>query len=296
MNCRTILNTTLKCCIQIACIIFVVCQAYQCVKKYADWPQRTHASLQKALNYPYPDITICPIQGSDADIYGQIKEVDIYGFNEFHSNKTYTNNTEFWLEKDTFYNGRCLIFKIPKNSEILHFWFDLGKVEVFFTSPGDFLVNHDKISMVISNNRSNKVNVHYEVFDILNTEEQPCQAGNIRDECINDFVTAKKAPEIVDSKILEKACPESCIQVRTSFGSQSVEDTGQDGSDVPNQLVLHFQNTIKVSKSYWAYTGLSLLAEVGGYVGLFLGVSLNQITHIFEKILMYRRNQKVEIQ
>ena len=139
MNCRTILNIALKYCIQITCFIFVAFQAYQCVKKYADWPQGTHASLQKASKYPYPDITICPIQGNEDNIYDLIKEAYIYEFNEYEFNKTYTNNTEFWLEKDSFHNGRCLTFQVPKNREIsiLHFLFDSGDVEVFFTSPND---------------------------------------------------------------------------------------------------------------------------------------------------------------
>ena len=38
---------------------------------------------------------------------------------------------------------------------------------------------------------------------------------------------------------------------------------------------------IKVTESHWLYTGLSMIAEIGGYVGLFLGVSIIQINHVF---------------
>ena len=38
-------------------------------------------------------------------------------------------------------------------------------------------------------------------------------------------------------------------------------------------------------KSYLSYTGVSLLAEVGGYVGLLLGVSLMNITSLIDKLL-----------
>ena len=35
---------------------------------------------------------------------------------------------------------------------------------------------------------------------------------------------------------------------------------------------------MKVIKAYYAYPELSFIAEVGGYVGLFLGFSIYQIT------------------
>ena len=43
-----------------------------------------------------------------------------------------------------------------------------------------------------------------------------------------------------------------------------------------------FKENIKVTKAYHIYSGLSLVAEIGGYVGLFLGVSINQITYLFD--------------
>ena len=54
----------------------------------------------------------------------------------------------------------------------------------------------------------------------------------------------------------------------------------------PGSLVeITFKENIKVTSSYYLYSGLSLIAEVGGYVGLFLGVSVNQIANLFEWIL-----------
>ena len=48
---------------------------------------------------------------------------------------------------------------------------------------------------------------------------------------------------------------------------------------------LQFDKFIKVSTSYYAYTELELLAEFGGYVGLFLGVSIFHLNGAFNKIL-----------
>ena len=52
-----------------------------------------------------------------------------------------------------------------------------------------------------------------------------------------------------------------------------------------SQVEITFKENIKVTSSYYLYSGLSLIAEVGGYVGLFLGVSINQIANFFELIL-----------
>ena len=40
------------------------------------------------------------------------------------------------------------------------------------------------------------------------------------------------------------------------------------------------------TKGYLLYSKLSLIAEVGGYVGLFLGVSVNQIINLMEHVIL----------
>ena len=79
-------------------------------------------------------------------------------------------------------------------------------------------------------------------------------------------------------------CPKSCTYQMTSFSSFLKEDNGD-----PDQgsLNLKFQRFIKVSRSRYAYTWLELLAEVGGYVGLFLGVSVNQTLPILKKMFYF---------
>ena len=47
-------------------------------------------------------------------------------------------------------------------------------------------------------------------------------------------------------------------------------------------VLLNFEQLIKETKSYYAYSGLSLIAEIGGYVGLFLGISINQLTNLWD--------------
>ena len=52
-----------------------------------------------------------------------------------------------------------------------------------------------------------------------------------------------------------------------------------------NTTKLNFDKFIKVTKAVYSYTELELLAEFGGYVGLFLGISVFQASHVVEKIL-----------
>ena len=94
---------------------------------------------------------------------------------------------------------------------------------------------------------------------------------------------------------LSQICPMDCIQIATQFGSLEVYDISNDTHYIPGELLLTFQKYIKVTSTYWSYAELSLLAEVGGYVGLFLGVSVNQISDIFEIILMFRMDQISEV-
>ena len=45
---------------------------------------------------------------------------------------------------------------------------------------------------------------------------------------------------------------------------------------------IYFKRNIKFTRAHYLYSELSLIAEIGGYVGLFLGVSVNQITMLMD--------------
>ena len=51
-----------------------------------------------------------------------------------------------------------------------------------------------------------------------------------------------------------------------------------------SNVLIYFKENVKITKAYHVYGRLSLIAEIGGYVGLFLGVSINQITNLFDII------------
>ena len=58
-----------------------------------------------------------------------------------------------------------------------------------------------------------------------------------------------------------------------------------EGNENETYVRFYIKDQIKVMKSYLSYTEVSLLAEVGGYVGLLLGVSLMNMTSLIDKLL-----------
>ena len=56
------------------------------------------------------------------------------------------------------------------------------------------------------------------------------------------------------------------------------------------KIVFKFEEYIKVSTSSLAYTELELLAEVGGYVGLFMGLSIFDLRYVINRIFNLRNH------
>ena len=50
-------------------------------------------------------------------------------------------------------------------------------------------------------------------------------------------------------------------------------------------MVFYFRRSVKVTREFVLYTVLSLVAEVGGYVGLLLGFSVFNIASVFTPVV-----------
>ena len=85
---------------------------------------------------------------------------------------------------------------------------------------------------------------------------------------------------------LEEICPLDCSSMTILF---SISDQTDQPIGYKNQAYakIYFKNNIKVSKSFIAYTEISLMAELGGYIGLLLGVSLMDISSIVNYVIDY---------
>ena len=82
----------------------------------------------------------------------------------------------------------------------------------------------------------------------------------------------------------EKVCPDLCNFLQTSLRPQVIQKRKiKDRST--DYVRLSIRNTIKVTQSQFLYDGLSVVAEIGGYVGLFLGVSIVDVNKMIQKAL-----------
>ncbi len=68
------------------------------------------------------------------------------------------------------------------------------------------------------------------------------------------------------------------LRLLKEFFSEKRENGGLD-------VRLRFDELIRVTKAHFSYTKLELVAELGGYVGLFLGISVLHLTSAFENFI-----------
>ena len=83
--------------------------------------------------------------------------------------------------------------------------------------------------------------------------------------------------DILSNKEEVKECPYPCHFLMNWI-------TTTDYKTSYDRIWLKFDKYIKVTTSTYGYTELELLAELGGYVGLFLGLSVFDLRLVFNKI------------
>ena len=321
------------------CLSFVVYKSQECLEKYFKHLQSSTVSIEDALKYDYPAVSIC-LNDLDSFYEPTLKKCNLSsdeyrGHDKWVGNGTedfckdplalyeemtkdpfksivsavsvnYEYNLTTYATKDDKGNGRCYEFELPKNTKIaqLEFWF-LNHAYVYIHSPGSFYGTDYKGLQVLIG-KEIAIDIMHEVFEVLDFDGQPCKKyPEGRDKCLDDKIhelsmeelgctspygqnksnictrveKSSKAfsifEDLTQCNLTEanKYCPKSC-----AYQILSLDKTYENSPDNKTQghLYLRFQNFIKVSKSHFEYGWLELMAEVGGYVGLFLGVSINQ--------------------
>ena len=96
--------------------------------------------------------------------------------------------------------------------------------------------------------------------------------------CTNETIS-KQVLKYWESAQYDTNCSDPCkvISVKSRWMKYKIRKE--------SAVKLYFHKKVKVVKSYHAYSGLSLIAEIGGYCGLFLGVSINQVTYLTSFVL-----------
>ena len=80
-------------------------------------------------------------------------------------------------------------------------------------------------------------------------------------------------------------CYEACTHLTTRLSVESGNENIDSGKLEIGKLEIKFNPKVLTIESYFIYTGGSLIAEFGGYVGLFLGFSVYQLTEFFDYIM-----------
>lgn len=161
------------------------------------------------------------------------------------------------------------------------------------------------------------ISVKHESFELLDIDGSPCtlEEDFNYDECISGLVRQKQMEKFGCTspflgKIKDNVCTNQTIgvqayKIQNDFFSNGVHEGFLNCFEACNYLSIEmrdkrkstnnskhatlrltFQEKIKKTKSYFAYEALSLVAEIGGYVGLFLGVSIYNSSYLIERFLL----------
>lgn len=102
------------------------------------------------------------------------------------------------------------------------------------------------------------------------------------DHICTNINTSKKARELYDMLTQKEYQIKNCLYPCKFIKNAMMPYIKRSNK---NTTRLNFDKFIKVTKAVYSYTELELLAEFGGYVGLFLGFSVFQVSQVVEKIL-----------
>lgn len=117
--------------------------------------------------------------------------------------------------------------------------------------------------------------------NICTESDKAIEAYDLFNHYTENYQTMKTA----DMK--DNGCLEPCSFLGVKF-SKTNEAKSEELQELPELeggvglLVLNFNEYIQEMTSYYSYEMLSFIAEIGGYVGLFLGASVYQVADIYE--------------
>ena len=77
-------------------------------------------------------------------------------------------------------------------------------------------------------------------------------------------------------------CRLPCVTMQVRFAG--LDSTTDNGNENETFVKFYIKDQIQVRESHLSYTEVSLLAELGGYVGLIIGVSLMDIASFIDKM------------
>ena len=86
--------------------------------------------------------------------------------------------------------------------------------------------------------------------------------------------------DFLRSDVFDSYCSVPCASMGIIFQTSNIETTSKDEA----QVKFYLKTYIKKNSSFWSYSLISLLGEVGGYVGLLLGISVLDVAKLFGNV------------
>ena len=83
----------------------------------------------------------------------------------------------------------------------------------------------------------------------------------------------------------DNQCLSPCSYLRVK--AEIIRDIAYTNVSQYSEIKIQFEENVMVIDAYYLYTEYSLVAELGGYIGLFLGVSINQVSTYLDAFLMW---------
>ena len=228
------------------------------------------------------------------------------------------NDNSLFSPVDIRNHGRCYTFLPPVQSlkdGIYEIFFSVkANARVFINNNGVLGVKTEAENKFvdISLNTTTRVNVEHSLYKVLDFQGSPCNNEKTYqlDKCVLDALENESLKSIgcvspfgiiakdkickdkQDAKktfrlykrfqdnyldIKNLSCHEPCSYMNIHiFKASEVEGHGY--------LRLRFNKKVQEAVAYYSYDDLSFIAEIGGYVGLFLGASFYQTADLFQFI------------
>ena len=230
----------------------------------------------------------------------------------------FENATELFhpFEKMTIVPDRCYEFQAPEEiltDGIYRIVFEFKKkVKVFVNTNGVFAVNQqaNQNKILVSPKKRYHVKVDYSSYKMLDFQGAPCnnEKGYHFDKCILNGLEEESLKTIgcvtplgiaksmicqneQDSKTAFQLYFKhrdnedlSCLEPCSYLSVKRFKGPEWETKDNKGQLALAFDKNIHETVAHYSYDDLSFVAEIGGYVGLFLGASVYQTADLFQFI------------
>ena len=304
MKLSNFLQNSIDIFITLGCFTFVLWQGEKCVSKFVE--NRTTATLQMknvktyGKHNLYPAFTICPLE-SPEDILNA--HFITYTGLQYNINST-------MLKLHFFKKYTCYTIEPPNTAieaGLASFEMKVSTVlaAVFLHVPGSFFEKGSSIK--IQKSYEQNIDYNYEILKAVSTEEEKCNSDTEyrQDDCKIQLAHEKsllllncsfqidlceEIDELIKSlEIYENitnsdnsTCPKQCTDLIQDINLQPIIWNPEQNYSMCS---INFPKHVKVITIREDYGSLELFAEIGGYVGLFMGVSIVQIKSILKSII-----------